>query len=785
MNKSTLTKLEYYKIIEKLKQKCGSQLGKDIAEKLYPETNMELIIKMQKETSEAVLVRRYDGSMPLRGIVDTFDSLGLAEKGGILNPEEIGKVRENLYAAKNIVVFLNRKLQYEIPLLRERGEGIVPLKDLEKEIDGIIDEENQIKDSASDTLWNIRRKKKALNERIKSKLDSIVRNSNSSKYLQEAIVTSRQGRYVVPVKIEYRQHVPGIVHDQSSSGATLFIEPAAVVEFNNELKKLELQEQEEINRILQAISGKIGEQGEILKENLKILSSIDFIMAKGLFSTELEAVEPEINSQQKIMINKGRHPLIDIKEVVPISFDLGYDFDSLIITGPNTGGKTVTIKTAGLFSLMAQSGLHLPAEKAEMGIFEKIYCDIGDEQSIEQSLSTFSSHMKNIVNIIENTDYKTLVLLDELGAGTDPSEGANLAISIIKFFMKKKAKIIATTHYSDLKIFAYNTERVENASVEFDTVSLRPTYKLLIGIPGKSNALEIARRLGLNEEIINDAKSMVSDDDQDVSGLIEKLEKDAFYGERNLEETKIKLAHAEAKLLEAEELKKNLIEREEKIIKKAEEEAYRIIRSAKTEANEKIKEIKELLQQDKEKAMALANSFKKDMEETEGSLYKNITKGSKSEEKISFEKLLPGAEVFVPKFNQKGIVTEVMEDEAYVQLGIMKMKLNKDELSIPKNKETKKEKIGINKIKDEKTLAIKTEIDLRGLTVEEAISEVDKYLDDAKIAGLNSVSLIHGKGTGALRSGLNEFLRGHHFVKTSRVGDSREGGHGVTVVEIK
>jgi DNA mismatch repair protein MutS2 len=785
MNKSTLTKLEYYKIIEKLKQKCGSQLGKDIAEKLYPETNMELIIKMQKETSEAVLVRRYDGSMPLGGIVDTFDSLGLAEKGGILNPEEIGKVRENLYAAKNIVVFLNRKLQYEIPLLRERGEGIVPLKDLEKEIDGIIDEENQIKDSASDTLWNIRRKKKALNERIKSKLDSIVRNSNSSKYLQEAIVTSRQGRYVVPVKIEYRQHVPGIVHDQSSSGATLFIEPAAVVEFNNELKKLELQEQEEINRILQAISGKIGEQGEILKENLKILSSIDFIMAKGLFSTELEAVEPEINSQQKIMINKGRHPLIDIKEVVPISFDLGYDFDSLIITGPNTGGKTVTIKTAGLFSLMAQSGLHLPAEKSEMGIFEKIYCDIGDEQSIEQSLSTFSSHMKNIVNIIENTDYKTLVLLDELGAGTDPSEGANLAISIIKFFMKKKAKIIATTHYSDLKIFAYNTERVENASVEFDTVSLRPTYKLLIGIPGKSNALEIARRLGLNEEIINDAKSMVSDDDQDVSGLIEKLEKDAFYGERNLEETKIKLAHAEAKLLEAEELKKNLIEREEKIIKKAEEEAYRIIRSAKTEANEKIKEIKELLQQDKEKAMALANSFKKDMEETEGSLYKNITKGSKSEEKISFEKLLPGAEVFVPKFNQKGIVTEVMEDEAYVQLGIMKMKLNKDELSIPKNKETKKEKNGINKIKDEKTLAIKTEIDLRGLTVEEAISEVDKYLDDAKIAGLNSVSLIHGKGTGALRSGLNEFLRGHHFVKTSRVGDSREGGHGVTVVEIK
>ena len=785
MNNSTLTKLEYYKIIEKLKKKCSSQLGKRIAEELYPQKDEEKIQEMQRETSEAVLIRRYEGSFPLGGIVDTFDAVALAEKGGILNPEEISKIRENLYAAKNISTFFNRKLQYEIPLLREYGSGIITLRDLEEDIERIIDEESQIKDTASDTLWSIRRKKKTLNDKIKTKLDNIVRNSNTVKYLQETLITTRQGRYVVPVKVEYRQNIPGIVHDQSASGATLFIEPAAVVEFNNDLKKLEIEEQDEITRILHEISGKIGGYGEVLKNNLKILAHIDFVIAKGILSTEMEAVEPGIQKEQKIKIYKGRHPLIDIQDVVPVSFDLGYDFDALIVTGPNTGGKTVSIKTAGLFVLMAQSGLHLPAEKAEMGIFDKVYCDIGDEQSIEQSLSTFSSHMTNIVNIIENADYQTLVLLDELGAGTDPSEGANLAVAIISYFMKKKAKIIATTHYSDLKIFAYNTERVENASVEFDTVSLRPTYKLLIGVPGKSNALEIARRLGLKDEIINDARNMISDEDQDVSGLIEKLEKDAFYGERNLENTRVRLAEAEARLAEAEEIKRNLIEREEKIIKKAEEEAYRIIRGAKNEASDRMKEIKELINQDKSRALEAAALLKKDLDEKEGELYGRIVKGGKNREIIAPGKLTPGMEIFVPKFNQKGIILDVMDEDVFVQLGIMKMKLGKSEITLAKGKEAKDSKTGISKIKDEKTMAVRTEIDLRGLTVEEAVGEVDKYLDDAKIAGLNSVALIHGKGTGALRAGLNGFLRAHHFVKSIRVGDSREGGHGVTIVEIK
>ncbi len=785
MNKNTLTKLEYYKIIEKLKDKCSSELGKEIAQKLYPETNKEKIIKMQKETSEAVLIRRYEGSIPLGGIIDTFSSLGLAEKGGILNPEDIGKIRENLYAANNISAFLNRKLQYEIPLLRELGGGIIPLKELEKNINEVLDEENQIKDSASDILWDIRRKKKSLNEKIKSKLESIVRGSNTAKYLQEAIITSRQGRSVVPVKIEYRQYIKGIVHDQSASGATLFVEPAAVVEFNNDLKKFEVQEREEITKILQELSAQIGIKGEVLKENLRILAEIDFIIAKGILSTDQEAIMPEITSGETISIKKGRHPLIDINVVVPISFNLGYDFDALIITGPNTGGKTVTIKTAGLFVLMAQSGLHLPADKGTMGIFEKVYCDIGDEQSIEQSLSTFSSHMTNIVDIIENANFRTLVLLDELGAGTDPGEGANLAISIIKYFMKIKAKIIATTHYSDLKIFAYNTERVENASVEFDTISLSPTYKLLVGIPGKSNALEIARRLGLKDEIIEDAKSMITGEEQDVSGLIEKLEKDAFYGERNLEDTKSKLAYAEKELEQVEELKRNLIEREEKIIKKAEEEAYRIIRKAKSEAGEKLKEIKELMNLDKEKALEAARSSRKELESEESELYGKIIKGKKNQDTISIDILTPGMEVFVPRFNQKGTIIEVSGEEAYLQLGIMKMKVDIKDLTIPRLKDQKKARTGISHIKDEKAMNIKTEIDVRGLTIEEAISEVDKYLDDAKIAGLNSVVIIHGKGTGALRAGMQNFLKSHHFVKSSRIGDSSEGGHGVTVVEIK
>lgn len=789
MNKSTLAKLEYFKIIDKLKERCNSQLGKEIAEKLYPSTDIEEIIEMQKETSEAVLIRRYEGAMPLGGIVDTFTSIGLAEKGGILSLEDIGKIRDNLYAAKNISAFLNRKFQYEIPIFKDLGQGIIPLKELANNINGVLDEENQIKDSASDTLWDIRRKKRSLDDKIKSKLESIVRNSNTAKYLQEAIITSRQGRSVVPVKIEYRQHIRGIVHDQSASGATLFVEPIAVVEFNNDLKKYEVQEREEITKILQELSAEIGGNAEVLKENLRILAKIDFVMAKGVLSTEQEAIEPVVISQEKLSIKMGRHPLIDINDVVPISFNLGYDFDTLVITGPNTGGKTVTIKTAGLFVLMTQSGLHLPADKAEMGIFERVYCDIGDEQSIEQSLSTFSSHMTNIVDIIGNANFKTLVLLDELGAGTDPGEGANLAISIIRYFMKIKAKIIATTHYSDLKIFAYNTERVENASVEFNTETLSPTYRLLVGVPGKSNALEIARRLGLNDDIIEDAKSMVTGEEQDVSGLIEKLEKDAFYGERNLEETKGKLAYAEKELEKVEELKRKLIEREDKIIKKAEEEAYRIIRNAKAEVGEKLKEIKELITRDKSKAYEVAGLVRKELEEEESNLYGKIIKGSKSQDNVSSDSLLPGMEVFVPRFNQKGTIIEIVGEEAYLQLGIMKMKLDLKDLtiakSISKNKEQKKERSGISQIKDDKAMNIKTEIDLRGLTIEEAEIEVDKYLDDAKIAGLNSVVLIHGKGTGALRSGLQQFLRAHHFVKSSRVGDSSEGGYGVTVVEIK
>ena len=785
MNERSLNKLEYYKVIELLKKKASSSLGKDFADQLRPKTNLYSIKESQAETSEAVLIMRYEGSMPLAGIVDTYDALSFAQKSGLLNLEDLGRIRQNLYAAKNISTFFKKNFQYELPLLKNIASKIQPLRDLELDIEKILDDENQVKDSASDLLWSLRRKKKTLQERIKNKLDSMIRNPNTLKYLQENIVTSRQGRYVLPVKVEYRQYVPGMIHDQSASGATLFVEPAAVVNYNNDLKKVELEEQEEIKRILQEISEKVALEATSLRNNLYLLSRLDFIMAKAGLSTEMEAIEPEIEEGVNFKVQGARHPLIPLDQVVAINIELGHDFDALIITGPNTGGKTVSIKTSGLFVLMAQSGLHLPAEKAQMGIFNKVYCDIGDEQSIEQSLSTFSSHMTNIIEIIDEADDKSLILLDELGAGTDPSEGANLAIAIINYFLKEKSKIIATTHYGDLKLFAYNTDRVENASVEFDTVSLKPTYRLLIGVPGRSNALEIARRLGLKDEIILSAQSMVSHEEEDVTDLIEKLEKEAFYGQRNFEESQLRLAEAEERLAQVELMQKELIEKEANILKKAQEEAYKIVRQAREETQEKIKEIREIEERDRSRALEAAHSFRKEMEEMESGLYKDIVKKPRVHELISDEELTPGMEVFLPKFNQKGIVLEIEEEEVFLQLGIIKMKVDKKDITIPEQKKEKVKKSGLTKLKDEKVMSVKTEIDLRGLTVEEAETEVDKYLDDARLAGLAQVSLIHGKGTGALRLGLSDFLRAHPSVKRSRLGSNQEGGHGVTIVEIK
>lgn len=785
MNERSLNKLEYYKVIELLKKKASSSLGKDFADQLRPKTNLYSIKESQAETSEAVLIMRYEGSMPLAGIVDTYDALSFAQKSGLLNLEDLGRIRQNLYAAKNISTFFKKNFQYELPLLKNIASKIQPLRDLELDIEKILDDENQVKDSASDLLWSLRRKKKTLQERIKNKLDSMIRNPNTLKYLQENIVTSRQGRYVLPVKVEYRQYVPGMIHDQSASGATLFVEPAAVVNYNNDLKKVELEEQEEIKRILQEISEKVALEATSLRNNLYLLSRLDFIMAKAGLSTEMEAIEPEIEEGVNFKVQGARHPLIPLDQVVAINIELGHDFDALIITGPNTGGKTVSIKTSGLFVLMAQSGLHLPAENAQMGIFNKVYCDIGDEQSIEQSLSTFSSHMTNIIEIIDEADDKSLILLDELGAGTDPSEGANLAIAIINYFLKEKSKIIATTHYGDLKLFAYNTDRVENASVEFDTVSLKPTYRLLIGVPGRSNALEIARRLGLKDEIILSAQSMVSHEEEDVTDLIEKLEKEAFYGQRNFEESQLRLAEAEERLAQVELMQKELIEKEANILKKAQEEAYKIVRQAREETQEKIKEIREIEERDRSRALEAAHSFRKEMEEMESGLYKDIVKKPRVHELISDEELTPGMEVFLPKFNQKGIVLEIEEEEVFLQLGIIKMKVDKKDITIPEQKKEKVKKSGLTKLKDEKVMSVKTEIDLRGLTVEEAETEVDKYLDDARLAGLAQVSLIHGKGTGALRLGLSDFLRAHPSVKRSRLGSNQEGGHGVTIVEIK
>ncbi|MBQ1188777.1 MAG: endonuclease MutS2, partial [Peptococcaceae bacterium] len=516
MNPFTFRKLEYDRIVEMLVKECSSNPGKSLAEDLEPITDSQQIANWQRETTEGVTVRRMEPNIPLGGIVDVGRQIRKAKIGGMLEPEEFLQLLDTLKACKRIShFFLDRKRTYEIPRLEWWASQLTLLPELESEIDAVISSEAQVKDSASNELMSVRRKINTLKNKIRERLESIVRSENSSKYLQDALVTIRNDRYVVPVKQEHRSQIPGIVHDQSASGATLFIEPMAVVEMNNDLRKAYATERDEVVRILMELSGKIEPYSDDLQYNMQVLAQIDFIFAKARLSEKMNAVEPVLKTTPQLSIIKGRHPLIHPKQVVPLTIALGKDFDSVIITGPNTGGKTVTLKTVGLFVLMAQSGLHIPAEAgSEMGLFHGVFADIGDEQSIEQSLSTFSSHMTNIVRILEDINDRSLVLLDELGAGTDPSEGAALAISILDDILHRGSKIIATTHYSELKAYAFDEPRVQNASVEFDVETLRPTYRLLVGVPGKSNAFEIAKKLGIHSHIIENARGMISQEEQ-------------------------------------------------------------------------------------------------------------------------------------------------------------------------------------------------------------------------------------------------------------------------------
>lgn len=765
---------------------ADSPLGRERALALEPVDNPDVIARKQAETSEGCNLLRLDPAAELGGWKDIRVQLQRAGRGAVLDPEELLAVADTLTAGREIKNFFKGR-QDRYPLLSQLAFSLASLPELEREIKKAVLPGGEVADGASPELARIRRKILNAQANIREHLEHITRSPGFQKYLQDPIVTVREGRYVVPVKIEYRAQVPGIVHDQSASGATLFIEPSAVVEKNNELKRLKLVEREEVQRILASLSGKVARYAEVIEISLDTLGEIDFILARARYSREMDARAPVLGGEAFIDIRQGRHPLLK-GDVVPVNIRLGLDFDTLVITGPNTGGKTVTLKTAGLLVLMAQSGLHIPAgEGSRMGVFKQVFADIGDEQSIEQSLSTFSSHMTNIVDIVRRAGQGSLVLLDELGAGTDPAEGAALAQSILEKLHASGAKTVATTHHSELKNFACTREGVENASVEFDKVTLRPTYRLLIGRPGRSNAFEIAEKLGLPTDMVERARQFLTVEQVRVEEMMRSLEKARQEAETEREKA-VKLRE-EAWLLKEkyEIMEAELARQRESILARAGEEAVNLVKSARQEAEAVVKELREKLASNaaraRESAIQEAREKLKNLRHKVDQLVpeKGVTAGEVPGE------VLPGEEVFLPRFNQRGYVLDYTGtgDEVLVQVGIMKVSMPLGELrrvekiAGPSGGQSKAAGLALDKARE-----ISPEIDLRGHHADEALLEVEKYLDDACLAGLTRVRIIHGKGTGSLRSAIHKQLRGHNRVKSFRLGEHGEGGLGVTVVEL-
>lgn len=792
MNEKSLKVLEYNKIRDLLIEKAESQLGKDLAKTLIPIRDINQIKILQQETEEALSLLIQRGNPPLYGINNIAMEIKRVEIGGTLSPGALLKISDSLRVSRSLKNYIKETKEDKspsFPIIENLVESLRAFKHIEDEINNAIINENEISDNASPNLRSIRRQITSKNEDVKDKLNSIINSQTQKKYLQDSIVTMREGRYVIPVKQENRGSVPGLVHDMSSSGATVFIEPMAVVELNNQLRELEIKEREEIERILAELSNLVATEATSIAYNEKVLKELDFIFAKGKLALEMKATRPILNDKGYINIKKGRHPLLGIKNVVPIDIYMGKDFNSLIITGPNTGGKTVTLKTVGLFNLMAQSGLHIPADyNSEIPVFNQVFADIGDEQSIEQSLSTFSSHMVNIVDILNNLEHNSLVLFDELGAGTDPTEGAALAMSILDNLLRRDIRTIATTHYSQLKLYALTTEGVRNASVEFDVETLSPTYKLLIGVPGKSNAFEISKRLGLQEYIIDYARDMISKENIEFEDVLQAMDKDR----RQLEEDKAEAARLK---LEIENLKKSLTlendktkDMREKILQRAREEARDLLRNAKMDADLIVGELRGItdsIEKDKFKQLQEAREMLKErLDKAENSVTKDVLNKKSSKPP---KHLKVGDTVEVLSLNQVGSVLTVPDEKGNleIQVGIMKVNVNISTLRMAESSEKEKSTFKSKKMVSNKSKTIKNEIDLRGRNIEEAILEIDKYLDDSYIAGLNEVYIIHGKGTGVLRDGVKSYLRTHKHVKNFRVGKYGEGGDGVTVVEIK
>ena len=792
MDKKSLKVLEFNKIINLLETKASSSLGLKYINDLTPSPDYNEVKYMLQETSEAqgILVKR--GHVNMGGIQDISDNAKRAAIGGVLDPGSLLKVADTLRAARGLKRSLSagEEEDFNYPIIQALSEGLYIHREVEDEISNAIISELEISDNASPTLRSIRRGILQKNQSIRTKLNSIISSTAYQKYLQDAIISVRGDRFVVPVKAEYRSQVAGIIHDQSSSGATLFIEPMSIVEMNNELRKLKLDEQEEIEKILTSLSNMVGEIADNLLSNQEILGKLDFVFAKGKLSISMKAIEPTLNEEKILNIKNGRHPLLDVDKVVPNNIYLGEDFDTLVITGPNTGGKTVTIKTVGLFALMTQSGLHIPADYgSSMCVYDNVFADIGDEQSIEQSLSTFSSHMTKIVGILNEVTNDSLVIFDELGAGTDPVEGAALAIAILEDVNMAGAKCIATTHYSELKNYALTKNRVENAAVEFDVNTLSPTYKLLIGVPGKSNAFEISRKLGLRDYIIDRAKEFINTENIELEDVLQNVEKSRIKAEEERAEAEQLKKEIEKVKEEYDRKLEKLTLSREKMMERARSEAFSITRQAKEEADNILKELRQMEMQmaSKEKNQKI-EALRRELADSMGKLQPSVK--SMIVPKVSnkeIKDLKSGDEVKVITLNQDGTVISVdkKKKEAVVQIGIMKMTLPFKALQIAQKDKKSIVTKSTRKIISSKSGSVKSEVDLRGMNLEEAIMEVDKYLDDACVAGLETVTIIHGVGTGVLKKGLQDVLKKNKHVKSQRPGQYGEGGMGVTIVEIK
>lgn len=794
MNEKVLHTLEYNKILDQLTEYAFSADAKSRCQKLRPITDRAQIEQLQQQTSDALSRLFKYGSLSFSGVTDIRDSLKRLEIGGALSAIELLRVCSLLESAKRAKAFSRSQEDNDQPddSLTGLFAGIEPLTPLCDEIRRCILSEDEIADDASSTLHSIRRSMRGMNDKIRAQMNSMINNTTTRSYLQDTVITMRDGRYCLPVKAEAKSLVPGMIHDQSSTGSTLFIEPMAVVNLNNEYKELQLREQEEIEVILVGLSNLTASYATQLLADYELLTELDFIFARAAFAQTYNGVAPLFNDDGRIHIRKGRHPLLDPKKVVPIDVRLGEDFRLLIVTGPNTGGKTVSLKTVGLLTLMGQSGLHIPAsERSELGIFDEVFADIGDEQSIEQSLSTFSSHMVNIIRILEQVNDRSLVLFDELCAGTDPTEGAALAISILSKLHLYGARIMATTHYSELKVYALSTPGVENACCEFDVATLSPTYRLLIGIPGKSNAFAISEKLGLPTDLITDAKGRISKSEGDFEDLIADLEKSRSTIEREQLEINQYKAEIESLKEKLEQKQERLDSSRDKILREANEQAYNILKEAKDVADETIRNFNKY-----GKAGAPVSEMEKERTRLRGKMDKAAQKMSE-QKKTSVpnhnvpKKLRIGDSVKVISMNLKGTVHSLpnAKGDLYVQMGILRSLVNINDLILLEEDAapgTKKfQKTSAGKIKMSKSASVSTEINLIGKTTDEAIPLLDKYLDDAYLAHLPSVRIVHGKGTGALRNAVQAHLKRLKYVKSFHLGEFGEGDAGVTIAEFK